>query len=212
MVDTRIRYPDLTGQRFGKLTVLSVCRVGADPRLAWLCSCDCGGTTRARGDSLRSGLTRGCGCLAGSTPIHGKTGTLTHISWRSMKQRCQSPSTANFSLYGGRGISVCERWSNSFEEFLKDMGERPSRGHTLDRIDNDGNYEPGNCRWATYDQQANNRRTNLKLTAPGLFEGLSVKEAHRRGNAGISLSGFYKRLASGESVEAALSRAPKGAR
>jgi hypothetical protein len=97
-------------------------------------------------------------CSKGENRIHGRTDTTEHIIWRSMKQRCHNPRKSDYPLYGARGISVCDRWRHSFENFYADMGPRPSMGHTLDRINGDGNYEPGNCRWATKAEQNKNRR------------------------------------------------------
>lgn len=105
---------------------------------------------------------------------HGKTRTPEHIVWLGMLDRCRNTNHPAYPRYGGRGIKVCDQWSNSFPNFLEDMGERPSLSHTLDRIDNDGNYEPENCRWATKKEQANNRRKNVTLNVGGTV--LTVSE------------------------------------
>jgi hypothetical protein len=156
----------MLGLTFGRLTVVE--RAENYRRLAqWLCECECGGSAVVRGSSLRSGQTRSCGCLAlehtrsiQREPTHGHTrGGLKHplyAAWAAMRQRCQNPAHHGYANYGGRGITVCERWRD-FGAFLADMGERPE-GLTLDRIDNDGNYEPGNCRWATALEQRHNQR------------------------------------------------------
>lgn len=158
-------YKDITGERFGRLVALN--DVGRNKRgwVLWVCCCDCGNTITVPGIYLRSKNTRSCGCLQRDIArqahiVHGhmphRAPTKTYNSWMGMKQRCNDPGQKHYSRYGGRGIRVCERWL-SFKNFLADMGERPAK-MSLDRIDNDGNYEPGNCRWATASQQSKNQR------------------------------------------------------
>ena len=120
-----------------------------------------------RGATLTLGTSKGCGCQRGrSNTTHGKSRTPTHKIWMGMIKRCRNPKASRYSWYGGRGIKVCERW-NSFENFLADMGERPSTRHSLDRIDSNGNYEPNNTRWVVQIVQANNRSNNHKIQAAG---------------------------------------------
>jgi hypothetical protein len=169
---------DLAGQRFGRWTVLAIhpqrTRYGRKVVALWCCVCDCGNERLVIGHNLRNGHSGSCGCRipkhghSGSCgcrgPKHGlaKRGRRTRVyeCWVGMRQRCRNPNNANYPDYGGRGIGVCERW-NSFANFLADMGE-PPRGKSLDRIDVNGNYEPGNCRWASIFQQARNKRRHAR--------------------------------------------------
>lgn len=145
---------DLSGQRFGKLVAMEPTAQRLRGYVLWSLRCDCGNRHAATSSNLRAGNTNSCGCMRHR---HGHYRDATHNSWRAMIGRCVQPKTRSFEHYGGRGISVCDRWRNSFESFLADMGVRPE-GKSLDRINPDGNYEPGNCRWATAFEQRHNRR------------------------------------------------------
>lgn len=162
---TRQRRPvDLSGMRFGKLVPLKM--IEGPGRQVWECLCDCGQTARVTKDHLFNN-TRSCGCLRRKPRLHGLSRTVEHNAWWYMITRCGDPGRPEYPRYGGRGIKVCERWQE-FVNFLADMGPRPSPRHSIDRIDNDGNYEPSNCRWATPVQQSTNTRRNVRLTYNGI--------------------------------------------
>ena len=166
------KFIDLSGKRFGRLTVLKQVKKGK--LIYWECLCDCGNIFKVNGRALRRGHTKSCGCLQRETASkiffkHGHSiGKRTKIyhAWTSMLDRCRNPNCQKYKWYGGKGITVCDQWLK-FENFLKDMGD-PPKNMTLDRIDNDGNYEPGNCRWIKWVEQGQNK-SNVKLN------GLKVK-------------------------------------
>lgn len=158
---------DITGQKFGLWTVVARAPKRKQGNAIWWCRCECGAENAVSGGELKAGLSKSCGCRraecnrlkAAKHVTHGLSHTPEYTCWGSMRHRCRNPKSSKYADYGGRGISVCERW-NSFENFLADMGRRPTPAHSLDRINNDGNYEPGNCRWATPKEQMNNRRAH----------------------------------------------------
>lgn len=164
------RYKDLTNLKFEKLTVIKVDHFQQCKnlrRVHWLCECECGNTTVVRSDCLTSGNTKSCGCLNSTgreKPDSIKHHKLYRVYW-GMRQRCYNPNQKHYNRYGGRGITVCDEWLNSYESFYKwaiDNGY--SEGLTIDRINNDGNYEPGNCRWTTQKIQ-NQNKTQRKSTS-----------------------------------------------
>lgn len=156
---------DETGKSYGKLTVISG-RPFPNGSMHWLCHCECGADVLVPGTKLRSGLVDSCRACRDRSLTHGDTcnrsTTKEWRCWRSIKQRCYDTSQDNYHKYGGRGISMCDRWYGSYENFLADMGRAPSPSHSIDRMDFDGDYEPGNCRWATSKEQAANRRKPMR--------------------------------------------------
>ena len=151
---------DLVGRVFGRLTVNSYKGVNKNKTGLWGCTCSCGNTTVVYTSSLNSGKTKSCGCLIREAiTTHGMSRTPTYNSYRTMLERCTDERHPHYYRYGGRGITIYESWLKSPRNFLKDMGERPE-GMTLDRIDNDGNYVPSNCRWVTVAEQAQNTKSN----------------------------------------------------
>ena len=158
---------DLTGKTFGKLTVLHRDKNNPQGDARWGCQCTCGNRTVVLGKSLRSGMTKSCGCHHQGNTIHGMRGTPEYTVWSSMVQRCTNPLHKCFHNYGGRGITICGAWIASFAEFYRHIGARPTPKHTLERIDNEGGYTPGNVKWATRQDQLNNTRRTRKFTISG---------------------------------------------
>ena len=162
---------DLTGRKVNKLTVLRrVENVKRQP--AWLCLCDCGGELRVLGHTLRSQDVTDCGCgaperHAAASRTHGMSNTSEFNIWSKIKERCTNPNVRAWKYYGGKGITLCERWLK-FEYFYADMGPRPSPEHSVDRVDCTKGYSPDNCRWATHEEQANNRTNNVRITRDGI--------------------------------------------
>jgi hypothetical protein len=163
---------DLTGRRSGRLVVVGPYKIEPYGHRSWRCRCDCGQIRWVRAHRLTGQTTRSCGCITRETLTrHGHARSRQYHplygTWMTMVQRCRNPHRKCYSHYGGRGIRVCEKWEQSFPAFLADVGERPSPHHTLDRIDNDGHYEPGNVRWATPIVQGRNRSVTVRVTAFG---------------------------------------------
>lgn len=195
----------LFGLRFGRLQIVACAEPSLRRQQRVLCQCDCGTRPTVHVDNLKRGLTKSCGCLRqelGRSRIrHGsaRRGCVTseHRAWQEMHARCTNANLRNFHRYGGRGISVCEHWA-VFENFLSDMGHRPPRT-SLDRIDNDGNYEPGNCRWADAKTQARNTRSNRIIEWHGISKPISAWAEE----LGIHRGTLTMRLRNGWSVERA---------
>lgn len=191
---------DLKGQRFGRLTVLEFADTkGGTAR--WLCQCDCGAKCIINGARLRNGSTKSCGCLraelrAKLNSKHGMSGSKSYSSWKCMLARCTNRNVAAYPNYGGRGITVCDEWRNDFQKFfdyVSKLEHFEEEGYSLDRIDNDGNYEPGNVRWASRKEQARNRRDTVFVEYQG--EKMTLAEAAER--AGISYDLAWSRYYNG---------------
>jgi hypothetical protein len=195
---TRYKY-DIANNRFGKLTAISYLHKGL-----WNCTCDCGSKTIQQSSAMREGRVVSCGCygktLGHLNATHGMSLTKEYKVWQQMKKRCLDKKDKSFSNYGGRGISVCEKWINSFECFISDIGGRPN-GMSLDRIDVNGNYEPSNCRWASMKTQARNKTNNQIIT----FNGVSACLSEWEEITGIKHGTIRRRIKNGWSIEDALS-------
>jgi len=160
---------DLVGNKYERLTVVSHAGIKGRRVHHWLCKCDCGNESVVAGSNLKKGRVKSCGCLNKEcdwNKTHGMAKSSTYHIWNSMKMRCSNPNSDAYPYYGARGIKVCDKWADSFEAFLVDMGERPD-GMSIDRIDVDGDYAPENCRWATAKEQMRNTRANRSITANG---------------------------------------------
>lgn len=162
---------NLVGLKFGKLTVLSELKErNPHGKVLFHCKCDCGNEVNVIGSKLKNGWSKSCSCLQKETVSerskidnkkHGYHKTSIYNTYYAMISRCYNENNESYNNYGGRGIKVCDRWLNSFENFLSDMGEKPTNNHSIDRINVNGNYEPSNCRWADKFQQENNKTTNV---------------------------------------------------
>lgn len=205
--------------RFGRLTVL---RDAPDVRTATrrirrvAVACDCGKEFETELSSVVTGRSTSCGCarnevcgakIAAISRTHGMKSSPEYYVWTSMKQRCLNPKVRNFNQYGGRGITVCPRWNGSFEAFFEDMGPRPSDQHSIDRIDNDGSYEPSNCAWKVKADQDRNRRSNIMVSVDGVemvlidacaVLGVDYNRTRRRLKQGLSIDEIRRLEANGE--------------
>lgn len=197
---------DLTGHRYNRWSVESYAKYWHE-RHYWNCVCKCGNTALVSTGNLRSGTSKSCGCLmrelaSSSNITHGMVNSREWKAWSLMKTRCSNPHRPRADRYIGRGIRVCDRWLHSFENFYADMGKCP-KGHALDRIDNDGDYSPENCRWATMTQQARNKSCNRLIEYQG--ETKCMQEWSQDKRCRVGFWGFRSRLDRGWTIEEALS-------
>lgn len=202
----------MVGERFGRLLVTALGPPNKHRKADVVC--DCGTTKTVDAQNLKTGATKSCGCLRREVskarpqprkpPRHGLSDTPTHVAWQGAKGRCFNINDPKYKDYGGRGIAMCDRWANSFDEFLKDMGVRPDGPYSLERNDVNGNYEPGNCRWATMAEQARNKRSNVVLEFNGERKlatdwakqfGMRDNDFHhRRAKKGMTVAEIYEEV------------------
>lgn len=205
------KFIDLIEKKFGRLTVVEKGGYLYGNRLAWICRCECGKTKAIYGASLKQGKTRSCDCLkdeisgdrigtASRTHGEGSKKTIEYNSWASMRQRCLNINNPAYESYGGRGIDICERW-NRYENFLIDMGRKPSGEYSIERKDNNKGYFPSNCKWATKEEQANNRRSSRLIVHKGRMLTLARWAKDKK----MTSSQLWKRLANGWNMQDALS-------
>lgn len=190
----------LTGQRFTRLIVGQEVRSGGSVR--WECTCDCGSVLVVKSQSLKEGWVKSCGCLRREMGVkrfktHGGSEKPEYWVRVQMIQRCTNPKDKKYKRYGLRGIKVCNRWLESFENFIQDMGDRPSKRHSIERVDNDGNYEKSNCIWATSKTQARNTRRNIFIT----HDGRTATLAEWSEKSGIKSGALLGRMARGDTGE-----------
>lgn len=206
------RFINITGDRYGMLTaVVFVERKNCHN--FWLCKCDCGVECVKTSNALRSGRVKSCGCSRGefvrqSKLTHGMSqGCRLYKVWSAMRERCVSPGSSSYERYGARGICVCQEWQDSFESFVASVGERPSPDHSLERIDNNKGYEPGNVWWATRSQQARNRRDSFVVN----YLGITANIADWEEITGVSPRRISDRVKKGWSLLRAMTEKPKNA-
>ena len=192
---------EMIGQRFGKLTVIAESPIRKNKCVYWICKCDCGSITKPiKGANLRDGTTKSCGCLITEAVItrctvHGLSHSRLHMTWDNMIQRCTNPKRPEYKNYGGRGITICVEWRNSFQAFYDwAMANGYSEGLSIDRIDVNGNYEPSNCRWATMKQQQNNRRNSILIEDGGQLKTIQQLSVEK----GVDASTIYRRWKKGK--------------
>lgn len=188
----------MVNKTFGRLRVISESPIKRYKRFFWLCLCQCGNEKIMDGNALRTGRAKSCGCIVAEgikqrSVIHGRTRTPEYRVWQHIKGRCNTPTDAAYHNYGGRGIKVCNRWNNSFQDFLEDMGLRPSLKHSIERVNNSKGYSPENCKWATRKEQANNTRNTRRIE----YNNQSMSVAQWAEKLNVNPFTLYRRLYSG---------------
>lgn len=203
---------DVKGMVFGRLTVLERAGTNKWNNATWKCQCDCGNISIVTGSSLRSGTSKSCGCLQRESAVatgkqithglakRGMDSSGVYKSWGHMKQRCLNENNQDYHNYGARGITVCEEWLDFSKFYEWALANGYKKGLSIDRIDNDGNYEPGNCRWATWVQQQNNKRNSRVIS----FDGKEMTLAQWSEKTGINYNTLNSRLNSGWSIKKTL--------
>ena len=187
------------GDKYNRLTAVRFDHRDKGKNAYWLFRCDCGNEKVAQVSNVKSGNIKSCGCLLKEVKTtHGMYLSREYKTWQLMKARCLNKKNSDYKKWGGRGIKICDRWLK-FKNFYKDMGKKP-KGKSLDRIDNNGNYEPDNCRWATREEQANNKRNNHLLA----FKNKTITLAQWSRETGIKYDTLKRRIYSGWSIERAL--------
>jgi len=200
------RVKNLVGLTLGRLTVTRFSHRNERSDQFWMCHCSCGKDKAINGSSLTSNRVLSCGCLRSenmvkrNVPTHGMSHSREYKSWRAIMDRCLNPNDKSWKDYGGRGIIVCQRWQESFENFYADMGNKPTPKHSIERKNNDLGYDPSNCRWATVKEQNRNRRSNTRITHNGIT--LTLVEWEEK--LGLNYNVLCQRLSAGWSVDRAL--------
>lgn len=201
---------DIAGQQFGQLKAIKKTGANSGGHVLWSCECSCGNSIEADGVSLRSGKRTSCDECSSTrrrmaATKHGLCETDEFWILEGMKSRCYNPENKRYSRYGGRGITICQRWLDSPLNFLIDLGPRPSKQHSIERNDRNGNYEPGNCRWATLEEQANNRSNNHEITIGGVTKNITKWSA----DTGVCRTVILRRLKRGLAGEDLIKKTEK---
>jgi len=205
-ISTHFNFKNILNNRYNRLTVIGYFGKSKN-RYFWKCLCDCGNYAIVDRGNLIPGHSQSCGCfkkelIKKSSITHGLSKTKEYAIWADIKKRCYNKNNSAYKFYGAKGITMCNKWKNSFIPFITDMGKRPSENHSIDRINTFGNYEPSNCRWTTKDIQSNNTRTNKKITLNGITKNITqwLKLLN------IPCTTYYNRLNRNWSIQDALTK------